>query len=1041
VGDLTFGVLGPVRVLRGGQRVRIGSGTTPAVLAALLLSLGRPVSGEVLVDLVWDADMPDNPRAALHNVIWRLRRLLGSEVVESSSDGYEIRAGAGLLDLAEFDGLVAAADDQLGHGDQAKGLVLLEEAVRLWRGPALENIGAGRLRRDMAPKLTERFLSAQERKAQLALDLGQHSELVADLADLVRSFPFREGLAGSLMLALYRGDRPADALAVYADLRGRLAKELGADPGPELQDLHLRMLRRDPGLRVGDQRHVPAARLSDPAPSAPHRGPGVVGPDGSLTIPGVPQQLPADIGDFTGRERELDVVHHALSSPEGRATGPAVVVIAGPGGAGKSALAVRAAHRLQPQYSDGQLYVDLQGAGSRPLGPAGVLSRFLRAFGIVGVAVPGDLPERAALFRSVVASRRVLILLDNAAAAAQVRQLLPGSPLCGVIVTARRRIGGLPGSQIVQLGMLEDGEAARLLAHLAGESRVRSEPAQAQALAVLCGGLPLALRIAGARLAARPHWQLADLTRRLGARHRRLSELTYGDLSVRASLALSYQGLPATAAVLLRRISLLDVPDFPAWAAAALLDTSLEQAADLLDSLVEAQLLEVATTTATGQRRYRCHDLTREFSRETSLADDSPAARAAALHRVIGALLGLAEHAHCQIYGGNFGLVHGQAQRWSPGVDPASLLGPDPGAWLEDERRLIVAAIRDAATAGLDELCWDLTWTAVTLFEAGSYIEDWGTAVDQALAACRRARNKRGEAAMVVAMASWLCMRESYAGALDMSLTGARLFAQLGDRHGQALAHRVAGLSEFRSGRLDSPLARFTLAQTMAHDAGDRFAEVAVLRDMADVHIELGDVTAALKCLADALSMSREIGSARAQAIVLHKLGQAHLSEGELSAAEQRFASALKSVITTNDRIGEAYVRLGLAEVQLARQADARSLLGEVLHSATQMGHQFLRAQVLLRIGQAEQSQGNHAAAIRSLRASIQITSRSGTTLWQARALDALAASYLATGAQDKARQATHTANQLRHDQPRRRQSGPHPGPRRSAAEIREQSR
>jgi DNA-binding SARP family transcriptional activator len=901
--DLEFEVLGPVRVLRDGRQIQLGGRTAVAVLAALLLSGSRPVPAEVLADLVWDAGTPGAPvhwRAALHSAVSRLRRQLGREVVEFSSDGYQIRTDSDRLDLLQFNELVAAADTQLGLGEPDKSLALLNDAIHLWRGPALGNVDAGRVRRDMAPKLTERFLDVQEQRAELALSLGHHRALADELAFLSASYPFRERLAGNLMIALYRSGRQADALAVYERVRINLADELGIDPGTELQDLQIRILRADPGLRLHGRQDVAV-------------------PDGSSAIPQVPQQLPADIGDFVGRERDLEAMRHIVSWQGDPTAGPRIVMVAGPGGAGKSALAVRAAHRLQPEYPDGQLYVDLQGGGSRPLEPGEVLSRFLRAFGIIGVAVPGDLDERAALFRSAVASRRVLILLDNAAGAGQVRQLLPGSPLCGVIVTARSRISDLPGGRIIQLGMLEDDEANRLLAHLVGESRVRSEPAQAQALVVLCGGLPLALRIAGARLAARPHWQLADLLARLEDRHRRLSELTYGDLSVRASLALSYQGLPAQAAMLLRRISLLGAPDVPVWAAAALLDTSLAQAADLLESLVEAQLLEAVTSTITGEHRFRCHELTWVFSRECSLADDRPDERDDALRRGLGALLGLAEHAHCRIYGGNYGIMHGRAGRWQPGVEPADLIGPDPVTWLEGERLLLAAAIREAATAGLDELCWDLAWTAVTLFEAGNYLEDWGAAAEQALSVCRRAGNRRGEAAMTVALAGCLMMRQSYASGLEMSHDGVRLFTQIDDQHGQALAHRVAGVCELRSGQLDSALARFALARTMGHEAGDRFLEIAVLRDMAGIYLDLGEDSMARACLADALSMSREIGSARAQALVLHKLGQAHLQQGRLADAADAFESALEFIVRAKDRIGETFVRLGLGEVELAR--------------------------------------------------------------------------------------------------------------------------
>jgi DNA-binding SARP family transcriptional activator len=613
---LRFRVLGPVEALQGGQPVALG-GTTLALLAGLLISANHRVSAETLARLTWDAEPPANPRAALQSGIARLRRALGADVVETVSGGYRVCAGPGELDLLDFSSLVAAAEAQVADGGTERGLSLLDDALGLWQQPVLENVSSDVLRRDAGASLTERYLDAHELRAELGLRLGRHQALAGELSELARAFPFRERLAGSLMVALCRSGRPADALSAYAALRRGLGDELGIDPSAELQDLHVRILRADPAVHGAGQGGG-TARL---------RAVGTARPAAPRPLP-APRQLPPDIADFTGRERELSEVLSLLTAVRAAPAGPPVAVLAGPAGVGKTALALHAAHRASPAYPDGQLYVNLAGSGACPAEPGEVLAELLRAFGTAEQAIPAGLAERAARYRSVVADRRVLVLLDNAGDERHVRDLLPGGPGCGVIVTARARITGLPGLRPVQLGILDDGAAVRLLGRVAGAGRVSAEPAQALALARLCGGLPLALRIVGARLSARPHWPLSRLADRLADPRTRLSELSHGDLDLRAALTLSYQGLPSAAArELLRCIGLMDAPDFCSSAAAALLHADISVTEELLDVLADAQLLEAVRHGAAGQSRYRCHGLIRDFGRELAAAGELAARR------------------------------------------------------------------------------------------------------------------------------------------------------------------------------------------------------------------------------------------------------------------------------------------------------------------------------------------------------------------------------------------------------------------------------
>jgi DNA-binding SARP family transcriptional activator/tetratricopeptide (TPR) repeat protein len=1005
VGELKFRVLGPVEVLRAGQPAALGTGTLLSLLAGLLISPNRVVSAGKLADLVWDMAAPEHPHAALQSGVSRLRRLLGRDVIETTNGGYRICAGAGNLDLLEFGELVTAAGEQRASGGEQGALALLDDAVGLWRLPVLGNVNSAVLHREVVPPLTERYLDAHEERAELCLRLGRHRALAGELAALVRAFPFREQLTGSLMVALYRSGRPADALAAYETLRRCLVEELGADPAADLQDLHLRILRADPDLGAPDTKTFPLVHPAAEAGSA------------RAGAPAIPRQLPADIPDFTGREHEASLIHDLLTRDDDGAVGPRIAMVVGPGGVGKTTIAVQMAHRIRADYPDGQLYVNLQGAGPRPVEPGDVLSRFLRAFGVAGSAIPADLEERAGMYRSVVADRRLLVVLDNAAGERQLRLLMPGGKHCAVVVTARARITGLPGGHPLQLGMLDETESVRLLGHVAGPGRVSGEPAEARALAHLCGGLPLALRIVGARLAARPHWRLGVLARRLEDGRRRLGELSHGDLDVRASIGVSYQGLAPAAQMLMRRVGLLDAPDFPVWVGAALLGIRLGEAAGLADALVDAQLLEVARDGTSGSLRYRCHDLVRDFARSAALEMEDADDRDAALGRVFGALLGLAEHAHRQVYGGDYTILHGHAPRWqADDMDRAQLVGEAPFAWFESERLPIMAAVRQGAGLGLDELCWDLAWTAVTLFEVRGYLDDWRTVQEQALEATRQAGNRRGEAAMLASLGSRLIYLQSYAAARVLCEQAADLFAETGDQHGQGLALRTVAFCERLTGRLDAALAHCDEARKALCDAGDGVLDAVILRDVAEIHLERGQYETAERCLTEGMVISRTAGSARAQALVLHMLGELDLRRDRPDQAQRAFLEVRDLAEATSDLTGQAFADLGLAETLLSQGYPdlAESRLQAVFQIAPRLGHQSIEARALLLRGRAETLRGELPAAGRSLLSSIAIFERCGMSLWQARALEALATVHVSGDAQEAAEQARRQAAQLR---------------------------
>ncbi len=604
---MEYRVLGPVEVCHSGRTVDLGGGKQRALLAVLLMHAGQVVSVDRLLDVLWDGRPPSTAVTQLQGLVSRLRRTLAVDDGDPTRlltrpPGYVLEVAPGEVDLHDFELLVDAAHQQMATGEMGAAADRLRAALSLWRGQPLGGVDIAELVEVEVPRLQEHRLSALEDRIEADLAVGRHAELIAEVRALVAAHPFRERLRGQLMVALYRAGRRAEALAAYRQGRAVLAEELGLDPGAELRRLERMILTADSSLDL-----AVAPEAAEGAPTS------VIGP----------AQLPPDITDFTGREKQVAQVCDLLAGePAQRPPAVVVAAIAGQAGVGKTTLAVHVAHRIRDRFPDGQLYVNLRGNERWRLDPGDVLARFLRALGVDGAAIPETTEERSHLFRSRLDGLRVLLVLDNAAGEAQVRPLLPASRACAVLVTSRSRLAGLEGIRLVDLDVFDAEQAVALMSRLAGRDRVTAEAQAAEQIVQLCGYLPLAVRVAGARLAIRPHWSLRRLANVLADEHRRLDELQVGDLDVRASLALSYAGLDNQARRGLRLLGMLDVPDFTPWAAAALLDTSQQRAEVLVDALADAQLIDVVGEDATGQFRYRFHDLARVYARERAEAED-----------------------------------------------------------------------------------------------------------------------------------------------------------------------------------------------------------------------------------------------------------------------------------------------------------------------------------------------------------------------------------------------------------------------------------
>lgn len=671
---LRFQVLGPVQAWLDGKPLSLGSPQQQAVLTTLLLQSGRPVTTQDLVDALWGDRPPTQAVAALRTYVSRLRSVIDprreirrpSEVLVSIADGYALRVPNDALDLAVFEKLSADAAAARASGDQHEAHRLLAQALELFSGRPLTGI-PGPYADAQRQRLAERHVAAAEEHCATALDIGLHAEVVGDLNILTAEHPLRERLRELLMLALYRCGRQAEALGVYTDTRKLLIEELGVEPGASLSAMHTRILAADPALTLPAVATSAAARRNGPA------------------APPAPAQLPADVSDFSGRTELVDDLSAVLQN----ATGQAVVVtsLAGIGGVGKTTLAVHVAHRVRSEFPDGQLYVDLRGAGASPADPVVVLGDFLHSLGVT--ESPDSLEQRAALYRSQLAGRRMLILLDNARDADQIKPLIPGVSGCAVLATSRSRLAGIPGAQLFDVEELTPEEALALFSAIVGEQRAAAEPEAAMAVVTACGFLPLAVRIAAARLASRPRWSVSDLARRLADQRRRLDELQLGNLAVETTIGLGYGQLSAAEARAFRFLSLIDSADIPLEAAAALLDLDEDAAEDLAEALVEANMLECFTP-----GRYRYHDLLRLYAQRQNERIGDSEEREQAIQRLFDLLIPTVRNA-AQAIEPDDTLPELLTAPALPGIGlPTSRSAQD---WLRTEGALLLSAVEAAA--------------------------------------------------------------------------------------------------------------------------------------------------------------------------------------------------------------------------------------------------------------------------------------------------------------------------------------------------------
>ncbi|AEW95056.1 putative AfsR-like transcriptional regulator [Streptantibioticus cattleyicolor NRRL 8057 = DSM 46488] len=902
----------------------------------LILAWGRVVSVGALVDAVWGDRPPTTARTQVAICIGALRKAfkqagVEDDIISTAHPGYRLETARSETDALEFTSMVSDAAAAVRGSRLDDASALYTRALALWKGPALAGV-TGQPVEDEATRLEERRLSAYKAWSDVDLALGRHQELIPELTAVAQNYPLDEQLRHNLMLAQYRAGRRGEATEGFRSWRRYFVDELGLEPSPVIQELHNAILRDEPGLAL-------------PAESAPP-------PETRF----VPAELPPDAAAFQGREAELAQLDTLLDRPPaGQPT--ALGFVTGVAGVGKTALVVHWAHRAAGQFPDGQLYADFSGGDGDqpPMSAHALIERFLRALGVPGEQIPADPGARESLYRSVLAERRVLVVLDNVSGVEEVLPLVPGSGRCCVLVTSREQLDHLAvgGAVRVGLGLMSEAEAERLIARIAGEERVAADPSAVRELFRLCDGLPLALRIAAARLAVKRHWSVAHLVHRLSDERRRLDELSTGGIGVRASFAVSYRGLPKKAGRMYRRLGLLNVPDFTAWAGAALLDVSPGEAEDLIERLVDANLLTVTGTDATGTLRYGLHDLLRLYARELAQSEESEEERDEARGRVLRTLLTLAEEGHRREYGGDFSVIHGSTPRRP--LDPALVDGllRSPLKWFDAERSALVALLVQACDLGLDELAWDLAMSSVVLFETRADYDNWRLVAQRALEAAQKSGNRRGEAAMWYELGSVEMFQQRFDRAVPLFEVALGLFEEVGEVHGHALTLRNLAIVHRVRGDLVSAMGKLSAARDVLHEVGDASAEAHALGQMAQIELDWGNADEAVTLSREAVRIATGLGETRGAAQALNRLAGAYLRQGRYDAAEESYQWVLRLVREKGDSRGEAYALLGLGETHVVaeRYPAAEQVLLEALRLTHRVNDLFLLARVNLTLG------------------------------------------------------------------------------------------
>jgi DNA-binding SARP family transcriptional activator/tetratricopeptide (TPR) repeat protein len=913
---MRFEVLGPIRAWHGSAEIAITARREQILLAMLLLRAGRYVPVDPLIEAMWVHSAPRDAATQIHGTVYRLRRRLAAAglpatVIVTQTGGYRAEVPAARVDLWEFRRLRDEARAAAARGDGQLAAHGYRSALDLWRGPAFSGVDSPPLR-DAADALEEERVHALAERIRLDLANGAAGELVAELTELVREHPYREALHSALMLACYRADRQADALAAYRRLRRRMREDLGTEPGAELQRLHRAIIERDPGLS-------PTPRGTAPPPgTAP---PGTAPPPGTPP-PVVPRQLPADVSGFAGRGRQLARLDALLS---GGATAVMISAIDGTAGVGKTALAVHWAHRVADRFPDGQLYVNLRGfdPGGQMMAPAEAVRGFLDALGVPPQRIPAQLDAQAALYRSLLAGRRMLVLLDNARDAGQVRPLLPGAGGCLALITSRNQLTPLlatTGGHPLTLDLLTPAESWELLAGRLGAQRLAAEARAAQEIVAGCAHLPLALAIAAAR-AQQTGFSLATIAAELASAGGRLEALDLGDPAtrLRGVFSWSYTTLSAPAARLFRLLGLHPGPYVCAPAAASLAALPIPAVRPLLAELARANLLHEHRP-----GRYSVHDLLRAYATELTHAIDTDADRDAATHRLLDHYLHTAVAAAMLL--DPFRQPVEPLDPPAPGVVVQPLADRSEAArWFTAERSALVATVSHLDGSDRDGYAWRLAWALVWFLDSRGHWHDQVTVQAHGAAS---------------------------AGRQDDPLVLAR-------------AHRFLGVAHARLRQWDDAERHLRTTLKIYSGMDDPLAQAAAHSSLGAMYELRGDYDGLLQHATEALRLADTTGQRQALARYHNALGWCHALRGEAAAAIDQCERSLALYRQVDDPAGaaKAWDSLGYAHLQLADHGQAATCFERSLEQLDRDDNRQDRADTLHHLGDARHALGDLAAA------------------------------------------------------------------------------
>jgi DNA-binding SARP family transcriptional activator/tetratricopeptide (TPR) repeat protein len=898
--SVDFRLLGPVQIQStDGQIIRLNRRKERLALAVLLLQPGRVVTTDRLIDLLWAQTPPATARTTLQTLMSRIRGALRTAANHDTDDervrlqthgqGYVLRIEPESVDLHRFRTLV----------DQAKAITdpqlrsaRLADALRLWRGPALADAAAGALRQQLCHYLEESRFAAISDRIDADLAVGRHAELIPELSGLVAEHPLREQVHGQLMVALYRCGRRADALDAYRLVRRTLITELGLEPGPRLRGLEAAILADAPHLDTGTDHHAAAG------------------------APPAPAQLPPDLGGFVGRTPYLWQLDTLLADqPE--STRPAAMLITGTAGVGKTALAVHWAHRVRSQFPDGHLYVNLRGFG--PAGsvrnPSDVLRSLLAALRVPAARIPGTLQPQIDLYRGLLAGQRVLIVLDNARDAEQVRPLLPGSPSCLTVVTSRNRLSSLvtvEGAHPIALDLLTTAEAHELLTSRLGTALVGAEPAAVDEIITRCARLPLALAVVAARAASNPSFPLTAIADELRDVDTGLDAFDGGDPAthLRTVFSRSYDTLSAAAARLFRLLGLHPGPDIATPAAASLAGVPVRQARVLLAELSRAHLINEHIP-----GRFTFHDLLRAYATELVHVHDTE--RRSGLHRMLDHYLRTAHTAHRLLNPHLAVIALDPAQ---PTVTPEDLADDGQAlSWFTAEHPVLIAAVLLAADAGFDTYTWQLAWTLETFFmDQQGHWQDLIVVQNAALDATQRLADRRAQAHAHRGLGRAYLQLGRHDDSYASLRHALELFVELADHTGQAHIHLGISIVYDQQTRYQDALGHARQALGLYRTSGNRAGEARALNSVGWYHAKLGDHRQAITHCQRALPSHRQVRDRLGEAHTWDSLGYAHYHLGDHDQAADCYRRALDRYRTAGDRYHQAVALTRLGDTQHA---------------------------------------------------------------------------------------------------------------------------